>query len=126
MVAKNIVMIEDNPNNARLVERILAATPYELQHAWDGESGLRLVMEAQPDLILLDLGLPDMDGQTVASLIRRMPNLADVPMIAITAWPAETALDMIRAYGCDGYIPKPIDTRTFVDEISSYLKDETF
>lgn len=121
---KQIVMIEDNPNNARLIERVLAPSGYELHHAWDGESGLKLLLEKTPDLILLDLGLPDVDGQTLATLIRRLPNLSHVPVIAVTAWPAETAWEMIRAYGCDGYIPKPIDTRTFVDEIAAYLADE--
>jgi CheY-like chemotaxis protein len=123
-MTKSIVMIEDNPNNAMLVRRMLEPTQFELQHAWDGESGLQLVMEQQPDLILLDLGLPDVDGQTLASFIRRIPELANVPMIAITAWPEETAREMVRAYGCDGYIPKPIDTRTFVAKIMAYFQDE--
>lgn len=123
-MSKNIVMIEDNPNNATLVKRLFDTTPHQLNHAWDGESGLQMVMEERPDLILLDLGLPDVDGQTVASFIRQIPELSKVPVIAITAWPEETAREMVRAYGCDGYIPKPINTRTFLQEISSYLSSD--
>ena len=122
---KKILMIEDNPNNARLVKRILEKRledkVVQLSHAWDGESGLQMVMEQKPDLILLDLGLPDLDGQTVASFIRRIPELEDVPMIAVTAWPEETAREMVTAYGCNDYISKPIDIRTFNKKLEKYL-----
>jgi two-component system cell cycle response regulator DivK len=116
-------MIEDNPDNARLVQRVLAQTDYRLMHAWDGESGLKMAMEYLPDIILLDLGLPDVDGQTLASFIRRLPELSQSRLIAVTAWPEETAREMVRAYGCDGYISKPINVRTFVQDIEAYLLD---
>jgi len=118
---KNVLMIEDNPNNAMLVRRILEARSVEVTHAWDGESGLQMVMEQHPDLILLDLGLPDLDGQTVASFIRRIPELERVPMIAVTAWPEETAREMVRAYGCDDFISKPIDSKAFATKVMAYL-----
>jgi len=118
-MAHTVLLIEDNPNNALLVERILTAQGIEVVHAWTGESGLQLAIETGPDLILLDLGLPDIDGQTVASLIRRMPQLTDVPIIAVTAWPVETAQEMVKAYGCDAYIAKPIDTRDFLAVVQS-------
>jgi two-component system cell cycle response regulator DivK len=114
-------MIEDNPNNAMLVKRLLKAKPINVLHAWDGESGLQMALDTHPDLILLDLGLPDIDGQTVASFIRRVPNLKDVPMIAVTAWPEETAKEMVKAYGCDDYMGKPIDTKNFVTLVEKYL-----
>lgn len=120
-MAKRILMIEDNPNNATLVRRILEAQSITVIHAWDGESGLQMVMENHPDLILLDLGLPDIDGQTIASFIRRIPELEHIPMLAVTAWPEETAREMARAYGCNGYITKPIDARTFASTVLSYL-----
>lgn len=120
---KTVLMIEDNPNNAMLVKRILAAQADEISiaHAWTGESGLQMAIELRPDLILLDLGLPDIDGQTIAAFIRRIPELEHVAMIAVTAWPQETAVDMVRAYGCDDYIGKPIDTRKFVEKVRAYL-----
>lgn len=121
-MANRILMIEDNPNNAMLVRRILEAKSIELIHAWDGETGLQMAMEQRPDLILLDLGLPDVDGQTIASFIRRVPDLENIPMIAVTAWPEATACEMAKAYGCDGYITKPIDVKSFADTVLGYLK----
>ena len=120
-MSKTVLMIEDNENNARLVQRVLEAKAFQVIHAINGESGLQMAMEAEPDLILLDLGLPDVDGQTLASFIKRMPDLAEVPLIALTAWPEDTAREMAKAYGCDGYIAKPINTRTFADEVNTYL-----
>lgn len=116
-----VLMIEDNENNALLVRRILESNAYQVSHAPNGESGLKMAMESQPDLILLDLGLPDVDGQTVATFIKRIPNLENVPLIALTAWPEDTARSMAKAYGCDGYIAKPINASTFASEISTYL-----
>jgi two-component system cell cycle response regulator DivK len=120
-MSKNVLMIEDNPNNAMLVKRILEARSIQVAHAWDGESGLQMVMEQHPDLILLDLGLPDLDGQTVASFIRRIPELENTPMIAVTAWPEETAREMVEAYGCDDFISKPIDSKAFAAKVMAYL-----
>ena len=75
-----------------------------------------------PDrVVLLDLGLPDIDGQTRATIIRRMPELADLRLIAVTAWPEETAREMVRAYGCDGFISKPINVRTFAQQIADFV-----
>lgn len=122
-MTKNVLMIEDNPNNARLVKRILESNTVRVTHAWDGETGLQMVMEEHPDLILLDLGLPDLDGQTVASFIRRIPELEHIPMIAVTAWPEETARQMVTAYGCDDYISKPIDAKSFKSKVMALLAD---
>jgi DNA-binding response OmpR family regulator len=116
-----VLMIEDNENNAQLVKRLLEANAFDVSHAPDGETGLQMAVETRPNLILLDLGLPDVDGQTLATFIKRVPELAEVPLIALTAWPEDTARQMAEAYGCDGYIAKPIDTRAFVDQIMTYL-----
>jgi DNA-binding response OmpR family regulator len=116
-----VLMIEDNENNAQLVKRLLEANAFDVNHAPDGETGLQMAVETRPNLILLDLGLPDVDGQTLATFIKRVPELAEVPLIALTAWPEDTARQMAKAYGCDGYIAKPIDTRAFVDQIMTYL-----
>ena len=116
-----ILMIEDNENNAQLVRRLLEASSFDVNHAPNGEAGLQMALETKPNLILLDLGLPDLDGQTLATFIKRMPELADVPLIALTAWPEDTARQMAKAYGCDGFIAKPINTRVFIDQIITYL-----
>lgn len=117
-----ILVIEDHPDNALLVERILVVHGYQVVWAADAETGLQKATEVKPDLILLDLGLPDADGQTLAGWLRRIPELAKTPIVACTAWPEETARAMVDAYGCNGYIRKPINMRAFPDQIASYLK----
>lgn len=116
-----IIVIEDNRQNARLAQKILERADHKVLLAEDGESGLMLALETTPDLILADLGLPDMDGQTVVALLRQQAHLVDVPIIAFTAWPEATAEKMAQAYGCTGIITKPIKTRTFADDISTFL-----
>jgi CheY-like chemotaxis protein len=116
-----ILLIEDNPNNARIIRRVLEQHDYAFLHAEDGETGLGMALAHQPDLILLDLGLPDVDGQTVAAWLKQNDTLRDVPLVVVTAWPSETAGQMIAAYGCQGYIPKPIDTRQFPAQIAAFL-----
>lgn len=90
-------------------------------HAEDGETGFAKAMEEIPELMLVDLGLPDIDGQTLVTLIKRSPELKHIPVVAVTAWPEETAKEMAMAYGCDGFISKPINTRAFPDQIAAFL-----
>jgi two-component system, cell cycle response regulator DivK len=118
-----ILMIEDIPDNAELTRRILLSAGYEVIHALEAEEGLNLAVTKQPDLILLDLGLPDYDGQTLAGWLRAEPKTANIPIVALTAWPEETARQMVESYGCVGIISKPIvKVNDFVSKISSYLK----
>ena len=119
---KTILQIEDNVANKLLVERVLEPHNYRLLHAPDGETGVSLALAERPDLILMDMGLPDIDGQTVVTLIRQIPELQDTPIIAVTAWPAATALRMAQSYGCDGYVSKPIDVKSFPATIAHYLE----
>jgi len=105
------------------MKRVLEARNHQILQAEDGESGLQIAIEETPDLILVDLGLPDIDGQTLIALIKRVPELKDVPMVAVTAWPEDTAREMAKAYGCDGFISKPINTRTFPDQIAEFISD---
>ncbi len=120
---KTILLIEDNVDNAKIAMRSLKPHSYRLLHAPDGESGLVMAMEERPDLILLDLGLPDVEGQTLAALIRGSAEIGRVPLVAVTAWPPETAAQMARAYGCDGYISKPISPRQFPAQIAAYFAE---
>lgn len=116
-----IVIIEDDAPNARLAERILARAGHEVVLATNGEQGLVKVMGARPDLIMVDLGLPDIDGQTVIAVMLQQAELKNVPILAFTAFPEDAAQEMARAYGCHGVISKPIDTRTFADQVQAYL-----
>ena len=118
-----ILIVEDIADNAELVRRIMSARGHEVLHASDAESGLQLALSQPPDLILLDLGLPDHDGLTLAGWLRAEPALSQVPIIAYTAWPPETARQMAETYGCNGYIAKPIGSvKRFAEEIESFLK----
>jgi CheY-like chemotaxis protein len=119
-----ILLIEDNPANIRIIQRTLENYPYKVVSAQDGESGLMMAMANPPDLILLDLGLPDVDGQTIAAMIKQHDILREIPLVVVTAWPSETAGQMVKAYGCEGYIPKPIDTRRFPGQIAAYLQTD--
>ena len=118
-----ILLVEDIPDNAELVRKALSARNYEIIHALDAETGLSLALKHLPDLILLDLGLPDYDGQTLAGWLRAEPVLDSTPIVAVTAWPEETAKKMVESYGFDGYICKPIiKVGEFLSKIDSYLK----
>lgn len=123
--AKTILQIEDNQANKLLVERVLEPRNYRLLHAADGETGVSIAIEENPDLILIDMGLPDVDGQTVVTLLKQIPDLQNVPIVAVTAWPREKAEEMAQRYGCDGCITKPIDVKTFPDQIAYYLRART-
>lgn len=117
-----ILVIEDVPDNAELARKVLVSRGYQVLHAPDAERGLQMAVAEIPDLILLDLGLPDYDGQTLAGWLRNEDSLDDVPIIAFTAWPQETAEQMIKSYGCNGYIGKPINIASFAAQVASFLK----
>jgi len=118
-----LLIVEDIPDNAELVRRIMSARGYEVLHAPDAETGLEMALAELPDLILLDLGLPDHDGLTLAGWFRAEPSLNQVPIIAYTAWPPDTARQMAENYGCNGYIGKPIGSvKEFVKSVESFLK----
>ncbi len=116
-----VIIIEDNQQSARLAAKLLSRAGHEVITAEDGETGLTAVFENQPNLVLVDMGLPDIDGQTVLGLLRQRPDLKNTPLIAFTAWPEDTAHQMAKAYGCDGVITKPIDTRNFAHQVAEYL-----
>jgi DNA-binding response OmpR family regulator len=118
-----ILLVEDIPDNVALVRKALSGRGYEIIHAPDAETGLQLALTHIPDLILLDLGLPDYDGQTLAGWMRAESVLDDMLIVAVTAWPEETAKAMVESYGFDGYICKPIlKVNEFIAQIESFLK----
>ena len=119
--APSILVIDDNAEHRELVYRTLTARGYRVLLAADAETGLQLAIERQPDLLVIDLGLPDVDGQTLIGQMKHMAMFADKPIIACTAWPEETARSMVEVYGCDGYISKPIRTADFAARIAAYL-----
>ncbi|MBZ0277811.1 MAG: response regulator [Anaerolineae bacterium] len=117
-----ILIIEDNEQNARMAAKLLRHVGHEVVVAEDGETGMTALLETAPDLVLVDLGLPDIDGQTIVAMLRQHPSLAQTAVVAFTAWPADKAQEMAKAYGCDGVITKPIDTRAFAAQVANNLK----
>ena len=119
---KTILYIEDNAANRILVERVLTRHGYNLLFASDGEGGLMMAMDNRPDLILMDIGLPDYDGPTIGALLRQVPHLQGVPIVAITAWPPETAEQMVERYNFDGCITKPINVANFPSQVAQFVR----
>ena len=118
----HILYIEDNPDSQRLVSRILENTAYEIKIVPDGESALTYLEHHIPDLILVDIGLPNMDGKFVTKQIREQKELHQIPVVAITAHVLRSDRESILASGCNGYIPKPINVDKFQEEISKYMQ----
>lgn len=117
-----ILLVEDVPDNVELARKILLSRGYEVVHAPNAEEGYQLALKHRPDLILLDLGLPDYDGLTLAGQLREDSSFDAMPIVAFTAWPPETAQTMAESYGCDGFIAKPIvRVNDFLAQIETYL-----
>ncbi len=125
MSGPRILYIEDNPENRLLVRRILQAEGYTIVEAVDGPSGLEAAKASPPDLILLDINLPEMDGYELVGLLRQIPGLANTPIIALTAYALKGDRERILAAGCDGYIQKPIDVDSLPVQVASFLKKRT-
>jgi CheY-like chemotaxis protein len=120
---KKILVIEDNEQNMYLVNYILEKYGYQTIQALDGITGISQARQHLPDLILLDIQLPTMDGYTVARELRKYEALAKVPIVAVTSYAMPGDRENALAAGCTGYIEKPIDPDTFVPQVEYYLHD---
>lgn len=116
-----ILYIEDNDQNFYLVSYILNAQGYTVSRARDGREGIDLAIAESPGLILLDIQLPVMDGYDTARELRRNAGLAKTPIIALTSYAMAGDREKALAAGCTGYIEKPINPKTFSEQIGHYL-----
>ena len=116
-----ILYIEDNEQNLYLVTFMLEKHGYEVHAAVDGREGIDLAARIQPDLILLDIQLPGMDGYAVARHLRANPDLAGIPIIAVTSYAMAGDRDKALAAGCSGYIEKPINPDNFIQQVEQHL-----
>jgi len=116
-----ILYVEDNPDNRTLVRRILLSEDYKLLEATTAQEALDIVQTTRPDLILMDINMPDMDGYTLTARIKKMPNFERVPILALTANVMRGDREKTLEAGCDGYIQKPIDIEQLVKEIERFL-----
>jgi len=117
-----VLYVEDNFENRLLVSRVLTAEGHEVLEAADGVAGLRIAQERAPDLILIDINLPEMDGYEVTARMREMPALADVPIVALTANVLRGDRERSLRAGCDGYIPKPLDVDMLPQQVETFLR----
>ncbi len=121
MTKKRILVIEDNPINRKLMRVLIAMADLEVLEAAEAETGIALARERRPDLILMDVQLPGMDGLDATRLIKSNPDLAGIAVVAVTSFAMAGDEEKARAAGCSGYITKPINTRTFIREISKFM-----
>lgn len=122
MSQATILYIEDNPENRLLVRRILEAEGYTVVEAEDAPSGLKAAQSVSPDLILLDINLPEMDGYEFTARLRQTPGLKEIPIVALTANVMKGDRERTLAAGCDGYIQKPIDVDELPRQIARFLQ----
>lgn len=118
---ENILVIEDNEQNLYLVKFILEKNGYQVHTAMDGKTGIDMAEQLKPDLILLDIQLPVMDGYAVAQNLRANPQLSGIPIVAVTSHAMVGDREKAIESGCNGYIEKPIRPETFMAEVEIHL-----
>lgn len=116
-----VLLIEDNEQNQYLARFLLERAGYKVIGASDGHRGLERVADCQPDVILLDIQLPTMDGYAVAMALRRLPKTERTPIVAVTSYAMAGDREKALASGCTGYLEKPIDPDRFVSEIEALM-----
>ncbi len=116
-----VLIIEDNAANMTLATFLLQSAGHSVLGATDAETGLTLARGQQPDLILIDIQLPGMDGLEATALLKRDQSTRDIPVIALTALAMKGDEERIRAAGCDGYIAKPLAYKDFLATIATHL-----
>lgn len=116
-----ILVIEDNAANMKLAKVLLEKADHKVLLAGDGETGVRLAREYSPDLILMDVHMPGMDGLTATGILKDDPQTRDIPIIALTAFAMKEDSERILAAGCDGYVTKPFHYPVFMSEVERML-----
>ena len=121
MANETVLVIEDNEMNMKLVRSLLQIGKYSVLEAIDAENGIRLAREHHPDLILMDIQLPGIDGLTATREIKNDPAVKDITVVALTSYAMQGDEEKARDAGCAGYIAKPIDTRRFLETVGQFL-----
>jgi CheY-like chemotaxis protein len=121
MEGKKVLVIEDNELNMKLAVALLSISHFEVLKAANAESGLQLARSEHPDLVLMDIQLPGMDGLTATRMMKKDEELRHIPVVALTSYAMQGDEEKALAAGCKGYIPKPIDTRNFIRAVEGFL-----
>jgi two-component system cell cycle response regulator DivK len=120
-MSKRILVVEDQEDNRQIIRDLLSATDYEIVEAESGEDALAAVAKQRPDLILMDIQLPGIDGYEVTRRIKADPEMLSIPIIAVTSYALSGEEQKARAAGCDEYVPKPYSPRQLLAKIRQYL-----
>jgi two-component system cell cycle response regulator DivK len=122
MARQSILIVDDNPVNLKLIRILLAGEGYDVRTAGDAEEATRVLQEQRPHMILMDIQLPGIDGLELTRRLKSDPATRDITILGLTAYAMKGDEEKILAAGCDGYIAKPIDTRTLPAVIQHYLE----
>jgi two-component system cell cycle response regulator DivK len=125
MANESILVVDDQPMTVKIIQTILAAEGYQVRVAINATEALQAVQISEPDLILMDIHLPGLDGLALTRLLRSNPELRHVKIVAVSAYSLTGNDERFTAAGCDGFIPKPIDTRALVTSIREYLDGDS-
>ena len=120
-MSKRILVVEDQPDNRQIIRDMLAPTDYEVTEAENGEEALAAIAKQRPDLILMDIQLPIMDGYTATSQIKADPALRSIPIIAVTSYALSGEEKKARAAGCDDCVSKPYSPHQLLAKIRHYM-----
>lgn len=117
-----VLIVEDNEFNLKLVRILLQLKDYSVIEAMDAETGIKLAKQHRPNLILMDIQLPGLDGLSATRILKGDKQTRDIPIVAVTSFAMEGDRQKAIEAGCTGYISKPLDTRTFLSEVGTFLK----
>jgi two-component system, cell cycle response regulator DivK len=120
-MSKRILVVEDQADSRQIIRDMLASTDYQVTEAGNGEEALAAIAKQRPDLILMDVQLPIMDGYTATRRIKADPALRSITIIAVTSYALDGELKTARAAGCDDYVPKPFSPRELLAKTRQHL-----
>ena len=120
-MSKTILIVEDNDLNMKLFNDLLQAHGYETLQTMDGRDVMKLAHDHHPDLIIMDIQLPEISGLEVTKMLKADEELKDIPVLAVTAFAMKGDEEKIREGGCEGYIAKPISVPTFLETVAKFL-----
>ena len=125
MSGRRILVVDDNPVNLKLAADLLESEGYDVQRAMDAEQAMAAIDKSRPDLILMDVALPGMDGLTLTRKLKAAEATRGISIVALTAFAMKGDEQKARDAGCDGYIAKPINTRQLCLQVAGYLEGRT-